>query len=161
VSSHVLQYRSEVAMQAMQELVSRMTDKCFAKCTTKSGNKLDSKVTSHNHTQAMQRLVAPLSVCRLLDSAVGGRDSSTYIWDLMSVRCGGMCCFLVPLRPRLVLVVWVVKAWGTTPHTDSGEACMCLCLLCVQEQNCLACCMDRYVETMNIVGATLSQRQDR
>jgi hypothetical protein len=67
VSSHVLQYRSEVAMQAMQELVSRMTDKCFAKCTTKSGNKLDSKVTPHNHTiHAMQRLVAPPS-CVFVD----------------------------------------------------------------------------------------------
>lgn len=54
-----VQYRSEVAMQAMQELVSRMTDKCFAKCTTKSGNKLDSKVTPQPHRHAMQPLVAP------------------------------------------------------------------------------------------------------
>lgn len=46
-------------MQAMQELVSRMTDKCFAKCTTKSGNKLDSKVTPQPHRHAMQPLVAP------------------------------------------------------------------------------------------------------
>jgi hypothetical protein len=28
----------------MQELVQKMTDKCFSKCTGKSGNRLDSKV---------------------------------------------------------------------------------------------------------------------
>lgn len=69
-------------MQAMQELVSRMTDKCFAKCTTKSGNKLDSKVTQTYHTHTRHATPCrdvcrgiPLG-CRLVDSVgVGGRDS--------------------------------------------------------------------------------------
>ena len=38
------QFRSEMAAQAMQELVQKMTDKCFTKCTGKSGNRLESKV---------------------------------------------------------------------------------------------------------------------
>ena len=33
-----------MATQAMQELVEKMTDKCFTKCTGKSGNRLESKV---------------------------------------------------------------------------------------------------------------------
>lgn len=33
-----------MAAQAMQELVQKMTDKCFAKCTGKSGSRLESKV---------------------------------------------------------------------------------------------------------------------
>ncbi|EWM22746.1 hypothetical protein NSK_005889 [Nannochloropsis salina CCMP1776] len=62
-------FRAEMAAQAMQELVQKMTDKCFSKCTGKSGNRLDSK-----------------------------------------------------------------------------------------EQNCVAMCMDRYIETMNVVQHSLSER---
>ena len=43
--SYPPQFRSEMAAQAMQELVQKMTDKCFTKCTGKSGNRLESKVT--------------------------------------------------------------------------------------------------------------------
>ena len=42
--SYPPQFRSEMAAQAMQELVQKMTDKCFTKCTGKSGNRLESKV---------------------------------------------------------------------------------------------------------------------
>ena len=42
--SYPPQFRSEMAAQAMQELVQKMTDKCFIKCTGKSGNRLESKV---------------------------------------------------------------------------------------------------------------------
>lgn len=48
-----VQVRSEYAMQAVQELVERMTDKCFHKCTTKSGKKLESKV---RHRPLLPRL---------------------------------------------------------------------------------------------------------
>jgi hypothetical protein len=40
----VMQFRSEMQAQAMQELIQRLTDNCFAKCTSKSGTRLDSKV---------------------------------------------------------------------------------------------------------------------
>jgi hypothetical protein len=51
--SYPPQFRSEMAAQAMQELVQKMTDKCFTKCTGKSGNRLESKVTRGGRGERM------------------------------------------------------------------------------------------------------------
>lgn len=76
VSPH--QFRSEVAAQALQELVQRMTDKCFAKCTGKSGNRLDSKVR--------------------MDGGLGGWGDGAGGGGVQQVMlvgcCARYCCFL-------------------------------------------------------------------
>ena len=53
----------------MQELVQKMTDKCFSKCTGKSGTRLDGKVRTHSpHLFATLWVRVGIKKCRVADA---------------------------------------------------------------------------------------------